>query len=345
MYVIGGGFSSFIAGRVIPNTQHICFKTKLRFDGKYLQNNKSQIQKLTKFSHKPIGILKNKLLSTKIKEWLGLGGNSNVWGGFVNTSKIPESFLKKLKESEIQLIDLNQENGYNTSNSKFKQFIYKNEILNVNNLIKNYYDGYVHKLAIKKNIIEIHIKNNDGTKVIKANKVVLCLSTLQLIDLLYRSGIIENNSKISLEEFLYKIKIRFGFISKEIKKTKVVLIRFNILQAFLHLVGFQKKLKFTNIFNIVPVFIEQQFYKKLEIRAIKVKNKGLVELSKHKKSFGHSIHFCNMRINDENINSILKKINKNLYGIGMPFCKQKEPGPISNDIISDCLDKFNSTNE
>jgi len=341
VYVIGGGFSSLIAGKVIPNTQHICFKTKFRSNGIYLQNNKTQIQKLTKSSYEPIGILRNKLLSTKIKEWLGLGGNSNVWGGFVNTSKIPKSFLKKLKESEIQLIDLNQENGYNTSNSKFKQFIYKNEILNVNNLIKNYYDGYVHKLAIKKNIIEIHIKNNDETKVIKANKVILCLSTLQLIDLLYRSDVIKNNSKITLQEFLYKIKIRFGFISKEIKNTEAALIRFNFFQALLHLVGFQKKLKFTAIFNIVPIFIEQQFYEKVEIRAFKVKNKSLIELSKHKKIFGHSIHYCNLRINDENINSILKKINKNLYGLGMPFCKQKEPGPISNDIISDCLKKFN----
>ena len=345
MYVIGGGFSSFIAGIVIPNVQHISFKTSIKIDGKYLQNNKSQFKKLTKSSYKPIGFLRNKLISTKIKDWLGLGGNSNIWGGFVNTAMIPKGFIKKLKESGIHLINLNKENGYNTSNSKFKQFIYKNEVLNVNNLIKNYYDGYVHKLKIKKNIIDIHIKDNTGTKVIKANKVILCLSTLQLIDLLYRSDLIENNSKITLQEFLYKIKIRFGFISKEMKNTEATLIRFNIFQALLHLVGFQKKLKFTSIFNIVPIFIEQQFYKKLESRTIKVKNKSLIELSKHKKNFGHSIHFCNMRIDGENINSALKKINNNLYGLGMPFCKQKEPGPISNDIISDCLNKFNSTNE
>ena len=47
-----------------------------------------------------------------------------------------------------------------------------------------------------------------------------------------------------------------------------------------------------------------------------------------------------MRINKLNINNFLKKFDKNLIGVGMPFVNQKIPGPISNEILLDMIKKI-----
>ena len=47
-----------------------------------------------------------------------------------------------------------------------------------------------------------------------------------------------------------------------------------------------------------------------------------------------------MRINGVEINKYLSRIHPNIIGIGMSFVKQKEPGPISNDIILDINKKI-----
>jgi len=52
-----------------------------------------------------------------------------------------------------------------------------------------------------------------------------------------------------------------------------------------------------------------------------------------KKKFRTSIHYCNLKINGKKNDSILKKINRNIIGFGMPFVEQKVLGPISNDIL------------
>ena len=54
-----------------------------------------------------------------------------------------------------------------------------------------------------------------------------------------------------------------------------------------------------------------------------------------------SAHYCNLRINKIPINKFLKKINPNIFGLGMSFIDQKIPGPISNDIILDVQKKIN----
>jgi hypothetical protein len=47
-----------------------------------------------------------------------------------------------------------------------------------------------------------------------------------------------------------------------------------------------------------------------------------------------------MKINGININHLLSKIHPKIFGVGMSYVKQKKPGPISNDIISDATNKL-----
>ena len=59
---------------------------------------------------------------------------------------------------------------------------------------------------------------------------------------------------------------------------------------------------------------------------------------------GDSIHYCNLSIDQININKYLNKLSKNILGISMPFINQKVPGPISGDIIHNIL-KIDLENE
>ena len=88
---------------------------------------------------------------------------------------------------------------------------------------------------------------------------------------------------------------------------------------------------------MIKIFIK----KKKKIKLI-LKNNTLEEYDFNNNShskFGDSIHYCDLKINGIKINNFLKKINPNIYGFGMSFVNQTDPGPISNDIILDILKK------
>ena len=83
-------------------------------------------------------------------------------------------------------------------------------------------------------------------------------------------------------------------------------------------------------------FLQKKFNYKLQI-----KDGLVVEKDSNKQFFfGKSTHYCHMRINGVEINKYLSRIHPNIIGIGMSFVKQKEPGPISNDIILDINKKI-----
>ena len=82
-------------------------------------------------------------------------------------------------------------------------------------------------------------------------------------------------------------------------------------------------------------------WKKINYK-LQLKNGEISEknVKKFVHNFGQSIHYCNLRINKIPINQLLKKIHPNIYGIGMPFVDQDMPGPISNDILLDAVNKI-----
>ena len=82
-----------------------------------------------------------------------------------------------------------------------------------------------------------------------------------------------------------------------------------------------------------------KFLQKKNKLKLKIVNNKIVEnqrnIVRKDSKFGESIHYCNLRINNIEINKFLRKINKNIYGLGMSFINQSVPGPISNEIILD----------
>jgi len=92
------------------------------------------------------------------------------------------------------------------------------------------------------------------------------------------------------------------------------------------------------IFKFLPFCIDQIFYFKKDKIKLQVDKKTIVEKNvyiRKKKRLGESIHYCNLKINNVDINKFLAKINPNISGLGMLFVNQRKPGPISNEIILD----------
>ena len=89
------------------------------------------------------------------------------------------------------------------------------------------------------------------------------------------------------------------------------------------------------------MYINQTFYnKKIEGKLkIDLKNKKITEIN-NLNSFGDSIHYCNLKIDNLSINKYISNISKNIIGVSMPFIKQTKPGPISNDIIKNFCKKI-----
>tara|TARA_B100000029_G_scaffold382361_1_gene377605 strand:- start:856 stop:1359 length:504 start_codon:yes stop_codon:yes gene_type:complete len=162
---------------------------------------------------------------------------------------------------------------------------------------------------------------------------------VQFLDLLYRSKFLKENDIIEFSEFKHKFTWRFIDLSF---KKNITTVRYRFSRAIGHLFGIQYFSGFLKILNFIPLCIDQNYYPKKIKYKLQIKNGELIEknynFSNYK--FGKSIHYCNLKINGVDINRFLRKINKNIYGLGMPFINQKNPGPISNEIILDITKKL-----
>ena len=117
------------------------------------------------------------------------------------------------------------------------------------------------------------------------------------------------------------------------------IVKYDLIRAFKHYLGYQKSID--KFIIRTPIYINQMFYNKKIVGKLKIdfKNKKIVEVN-NLNGFGDSIHYCNLKIDNVNINEYMSIISKNIIGVSMPFVKQSKPGPISNDIIKNFCEKI-----
>ena len=277
-----------------------------------------------------------------------MGGNSNVWGGFFNTENISTTDLSYLQSNDINLKELNSEFGVVSNNPYIYQLQNRNQkIISSNDLMQPDINGFLIRIEdIDKEIKKIiYIENTNSQfkiKELQVRNVVLAIGVIQTIDILLQSGVIHVNDHISLKEYIYKMFFSIGI--PKIDNTNDCLLSYTFNKALVH--GFGVKSEFISNGNLLPLFrINQLFLNRSRILTLHVNTSKEIEFDNiegdSSESFGKSIHYCDLKINNTSINKIFNKYNS-IIGLGMGFVNQDKPGPISNYIYKDTLDKINN---
>ena len=343
--IIGSGFSALCSNIILKNfKKKILNFSKINNTPSFLVDRKN-LNFYKFFSTKGLSsgsinfdIYKNIQLHDHLIE----GGNTNLWGGFIDIAEIPIDFINLFKNHSIKFKKLNlNKNGYKSNNPQIRQLRDSyGKILNSKFLFNNCINGFLHSFKVEKNKIITKIFNAKDNKFIfiETKKIILAISFPQLIDVLLRSELIFGKKTLSLSE--YKNKFNLSFSKKIIKyDNKDCIIKYDFLRCLKHYLGFQKSLDHIKL--PIPIYIDQLFSNikqsiklDLDCNLSKITNKTKTI------NFGDSIHYCNLFIDDVNINDYLLKISKDIVGVGMPFVDQKKPGPISNDIMNDIYNKL-----
>ena len=342
--IIGSGFSALVAYIFLKKYNPTIISANINTikSLKLLNRPNLNTNKYFESTAKSVGNFQYNI-SSKIylHDRISFGGNSNIWGGFINIEKIPPSVIKIFIDNGISLAKLDlTKNGYKTNNENIRQLRNKNgQIINARNFINNIIDGFVNKLSFENNYIFVNYfdsKNNKFTSQ-KFKNVFLALSFPQTIDLLFRSNIINNDLKLGLFEYDHRfIKTMSNKLDKYPKNEHCV-IKYDLVRSLKHFFGYNKNLDKLKI--KLPFYVDQVFTNTIRRIDLSLNSKQKVITSLREIQFGDSIHYCNLNIDGTDINNYLKKFSKNLIGISTPFVKQEYPGPISNDIVLNFINK------
>lgn len=343
LVIIGSGFSSFIIAQKLKRfnpiiiSQNNKINTNFSLFRKNLLTNKILTEKALSYGNFKY-ILNN---NTNLHDRLSLGGNTNMWGGFIDTELLPQSFINDFIGLKINFTKLNlKTNGYKSNIDTIKQLRNnQDKILNVSDYIKEYINGFVDSINVKNNLITINYINNKNKIIsILTKKLFLGISFPQLVDLFFRSHLINKNLKITLSEFSHQFIINFDKDKFKGLNENKVSIKYDLIRAIKHFFGYQYSLDRLNV--PIPIFVDQNFYYKKRFIGLNLDlSENIIQQYTNNK-FGDSIHYCNLTFNDEKITKYINNISRNIIGISTPFIDQKKPGPISNDIVNNIWNNY-----
>jgi len=352
--IVGGGFSAFLAKLMLGN-RALIIKGPLPANYKNFQLKRHSTLEVNKFfGGKAYSATKLKPLfnNLRLHDRLVNGGNSKIWGGMIDTSKVPKKIIQALNEYGVTLQQLSfDKTGSISNNPNLAQLLNSSgKVLDVGEYFQMNESSFLESFFIEEGRIGLKViscKNNQP-KIIYTKHLILCTGVVQTIDLLYRSGYLKEEDKINLSEFGHQRSLTLTLSPGLIKKDEnATTVRFDMARAFCHFLGIQKRLWLSDISRYTPIFVDQKFTNSKSKYHLKIINGYLLELQDNlcgaeriKHAHGRSIHYCNLKINEININQYLKEISNKLSGIGMAFVDQNTPGPISGDIALDAYNKI-----
>ena len=258
-----------------------------------------------------------------------LGGNSNIWGGFINLkrhnlfckNKKYSNFFKNSKIIKIKPLFNNDEFEKTWYISEFRG----NKILRVNqNIFKNkIYFNPINKFSISQKLIIL----GSGSKTFKTRKLSLCIGNLNLIKLLFNSNYLKKKDKVSFDDG--NVDYCLNILKN---KKKYYYIPMNIKDAFIKLF-FNKTDNYNN--NISTFYLLQRFSKNKKKFEFNVDQ--ILKFQSNHIRFFLSHHISNLKINNIPIDKFCSKISKRISVYNSGVCKKYYGGPISQDIIFNAL--------
>lgn len=269
------------------------------------------------------------LKSNNFYELDKLGGNSNIWGGYINLRRhkkfLANSNYQKLfnnKIFKINQIFTKDSLFFNTFSLVDKNgdiFRVKKKFFKNNISLKR-----IDKIIYKKNKLKILIHK----KIITTKKLILCIGNLNLIKLLYKSNIIKSDDFISYDDS----KCSY-VLNNQINQKKNYYIPMPFLKILEKIIF--KKSKSYDLLN--TSLILQKFSGKVQKH--KIQCKYLIKMKDTKLRFFLSNHVTNLRINNVPIRKFLHNKTKNIDVFCSGALKNYLPGPIIQDLIFDIVKK------
>jgi hypothetical protein len=323
--IIGSGLSAFTTYVKLKKFDPVLITSKnikitnLDFrNRKNISINKYFSQKSLSFGNFKYDLNKN----TQLHDRLSFGGNTNIWGGFININSLPQNMIIEFEKLGINFSKLNQEkNGYLSNNKDMRQLVDTNgRILNTSKFLSNHIEGFLDSIEIKKTHINLNYYSNNKIQTIKASKLFLGISFPQLIDLLYRSKMLETIVKLQLKEFKHQFIFNMSSQISE-NNTSSLILKYDCYRALKHFLGYQNSL--IHLPLKLPFYIDQKFLNSKQLLDLDINFNDNKIIQRSTKKFGSSIHYCNLKINKKKITEYLSSYSQNILGVSMPCIIQK----------------------
>jgi len=264
-------------------------------------------------------------------EFDNIGGNTNIWGGYLNLKrhkflikdrkyfnffKNTKLFYVKNLINDKQFESTSYLSNYNSTDVfRINKKNFKNKILSYN----------IDKIVILKKNINLF----SGKKIFKTKKLSICTGNLGLIEILYNSNLIGKNDIIGFEDG--KVNYSLNLFKN---KNKNYYIPMSIYEVFIKLF-FNKVIKYK--INTKRYFLLQKFSKQSKKFNFTV-NDILQYQTKNIRYF-LSHHITNLKINGISIDKFMLKVSNRISVYNSGKCKKYYGGPISQDIIFNSLEK------
>lgn len=322
--VIGGGFSARLAMQALSEFNPLQLVAEFDHDG-------------SAFASIP-GVFDQRHLR-KFREYHQRGGNSNVWGGFIDLSSLKTSDLDLLNAIGALPVRFNwMTNGYRSNANNLAQLRESDGRIYTAFPTSNSITGEAVRLSKKKDHIEVIAQARRGStpEVLKVKSLVLAAGVFNTINLLVRSDLFENAVQMTLDECNFNMGLRFSERSLLQAPSEIgTRIQFALDRVFAH--GFKKHIA-NRRFTFLPsqIAVEQHFGNEIDTASWNLefdKETGCwaVEAS-HSSAFGRSVHYCNLHINDKPVTQFLEEY-ANIKIIGMAAVRQEIGGPISQELV------------
>jgi hypothetical protein len=332
---VGAGLSAYFSQLLYWREGDVCLYPEEKLSPYPLRRSHLEIQKPFSSNAPSWGSNQYQLTQAALHDRSTRGGNSAIWGGFFDTSKVRQ--LDKFSSAGIQLVPLSYAATGSVSNiQSLVQLQESNgKILNASNHLRTGNLGYLNSIHCEPGQIKLKCLAADNLKTseIKVDgKVFVCTGVVQTIDVLMRSQLIQPGDELTLDEFAYTLAL--GGEPAQNEDQEACVISFTPGRAAGHWLGIQKA---NHLSLFKPFAIHQIFHPRKQTLSMAVGDHALIEKAVtaddgKSASFGQSIHYCNLKINGERLHDLAARLSPNLHFVNMGAVVQAKPGPISSDI-------------
>lgn len=331
--IVGGGLAALFC-RVYATNKVMVIAPKYYDGSDYKLRPNLRFSKLLGKQSTSWGSLLFNLKNVRLHDVNVLGGNSNYWGGFFNIDGFSHEELQPLVECGVKFIPISllKTGSFSKCCSLYQMQDANGEILNSSKILNVNVDGYVDSIKYNGSNFEYSFITQDENSIGVAKNIYLCVGVVQLIDLMYRSGLLSEGDILTMTENKHLLSINRRDQGKEELDSignKNITIYYDFLRAVNHYLGIQK---LSWLWDAFPINVKQTFYSDtIELKMMVESNGKIAQISKNK--FGDSIHYNNLKINGIPVKQFLADSWPGIEVFGMASLNQILPGPISNQIL------------